>query len=122
MAYPINVLPNFEHNLESIRCFFHQNYNQAHRYERLLEKLFDVIIPNIQSYPLIGMDFLKQPPDTLEAYRKIEGFYKKLPTDTSIRKYNDQEYVILYLFMNDVIHLLAIKHQKQSVFDLRNLF
>jgi hypothetical protein len=113
----VNVIitANFEHNLESIRCYYHQNQpsQQQEKYEKLLDKLFDKIIPNLQLHPSIGFDFLAQTVNTIEEQRQMTIIKTKLPKDTSIRQYNDKNYIILYALTqtskNQEIALLSIK-------------
>ena len=117
----IVITANFEHNLESIRCYFHQH----HQYEKLIDTLFDKIIPNLQSHPAMGFDFLAQTVNTIEEQRQVEIIKTKLPKNTSIRQYNDKDYIVLYALtntpLNKEISLLSIKDQQQMGFDLQGL-
>ncbi len=119
-AINIHITANFEHNLASIRCYLHQHY-QADQYESLLDTLFDTIIPNLQSHPMIGCDFLAQTATSIEALKQVERIKARLPEGTSIRQYNDQDYLLLYSLHTTEIALLAIKHQQQMLFDLRGV-
>lgn len=118
----IKVTGNFDHNLETIRCYFHQ-YHQIEKYERLLDTLLDKIIPNLQSHPMIGFDLLTQTVNTVEEQRQVSIIKTKLPKNTSIRQYNDKDYIVLYALtitaQSKEISLLSIKHQQQMGFDLR---
>jgi len=93
----------------------------SNKFEKLLNTLFDTIIPNLQAYPEIGADFLVQKVSSLEELRMIEMITHKLPSDSSIRAYNDRDYKLLYLLKNSKITLLAIKQHKQLYFDLREI-
>jgi len=120
----IKVTGNFDHNLESIRCYFHQHH-QTEKYEKLLDTLFDKIIPNLQSHPMIGFDFLAQSVNTVEELRQVSIIKAKLAKNTSIRQYNDKDHIVLYALTttaksNDV-SLLSIKHQQQMTFDLSGI-
>lgn len=131
----VNVIisTNFEHNLESIRCYFHQQY-QLEKFELLLDTLFDKIIPNLQLHPLIGFNFLSQTVNTVEELRQNDIIKAKLPHNTSVRQYNDKDYLVLYSLTStksntgknnadkdNSIALLSIKHQQQLYFDLQAL-
>ncbi len=122
MAQAINVqiTANFEHNLESIRCYLHQHH-QTDQYENLLDTLFDTIIPNLQSHPKIGFDFLAQTVNSIEELKQVERIKARLPEGTYIRQYNDQDYRLLYSFHTTEIALLSIKHQQQMIYDLRGV-
>ncbi len=116
-AINIQITANFEHNLESIRCYLHQQH-QLEKYDELLDILFDTIIPNLQSHPMIGFDFLVQTVESIEELRQVENIKSILPRGTSIRQYNDQNYLLLYSFQSPEITLLGIKHQQQKLYDL----
>lgn len=116
----IKVTSNFEHNLESIHCYF--QHHQVEKYEKLLDTLFDKIIPNLQSHPMIGFDFLAQTVNTVEEQRQVNIIKAKLAKNTSIRQYNDKDHIVLYTLTTTAkrkdVSLLSIKHQQQMAFDL----
>ena len=120
----VNITANFEHNLESIRCYFHQHHQQ-NKYEELIDTLLDKIIPNLKSHPAIGFDFLAQKVNTVEEQRQVKIIKTKLDKKTSIRQYNDKEHIVLYALSitakNKEIFLLSIKHQQQLIFEFRGL-
>ncbi len=112
------VTANFEDNLESIRCYFHQ-HQQASSFDILLDKVFDTIIPNLQTHPMIGLDFLAQTVSSLEESRQVDIIRQRLPQGTSVRQYNDKDFIVLYALQGNQVFLLSIKHQQQMLFDLR---
>ena len=120
----IKVTGNFDQNLETIRCYFYQQH-QTDKYERLLDTILEKIIPNLQSHPMIGFDFLAQTVNTVEEQRQVSIIKTKLPKNTSIRQYNNKNYIVLYALAitakSKEISLLSIKHQQQMGFDLRGL-
>ncbi len=120
MAKKVNlsITANFEKNLQSIRCFYHE-LNHPEHYASLLDRLYDIIIPNLQKHPLIGFDFLAQNVNSIEEQQQVENIKKQLQLNTSIRQYNSEEYILLYSLKDSDLVLLAIKHQRQLYFDLR---
>ncbi len=122
MAQAIDVLitANFEYNLESIRCYLHQHHQEG-QYEKLLDTLFDTIIPTLQSHPMIGFDFFVQTVNSIEELRQVERIKAHLPENTSIRQYNDQNYLLLYSLQPTEISLISIKNQRQMIYDLRGV-
>ena len=117
-AANVRITKNFEHNLESIRCYLHQQH-QSEKYNELLDTLFDTIIPNLQSHPMIGFDFIKQTANSIEELRQVEKIKLSLPKDTSVRQYNDKNYLLLYSLQATEIALLSIKHKQHLNYDLR---
>lgn len=114
------ITSNFEHNLESIRCYFHQ-HNHPEKFDHLLDTLFETIIPNLQSHPMIGFNFLAQKVNSLEELKLTEKIKSPLPDNSSIRQYNDRNYLVLYSLQSTEIILLSIKHRQQMTYDLRGI-
>ncbi len=117
----IKITVNFERNLESIRCYLHEQSTE-HGFETLLDQIFEVIIPNLERFPLLGTDFLAKSPTSVEATRLYEQVIALLPEGSSLRQYFTGDYVVLYLHHNGETLLLAIKHQRQLSFDLKRFY
>lgn len=116
---------NFASNLESIEAFWLDN-DFAQGYERLLDALSDVVVPNLQRHPRMGRRFLKRAVESVEAKRLLERIGLRLSAlrpDAEVREYVMDEYLVLYLVSDGdpgdggVVQLLAIKHHKQLGFD-----
>ncbi|MBT2336417.1 type II toxin-antitoxin system RelE/ParE family toxin [Variovorax paradoxus] len=115
---------NFASNLESIEAFWTEN-DFAQGYERLLDTLTDVVVPNLQRHPRMGRRFLSRAVESVEAKRLLErigGRLSALGPDAQVREYVMDEYLVLYLVTGggtaepSVVQLLAIKHHKQLGF------
>ncbi len=117
----IRITANFERNLESIRCYF-QERTREERFEALLDQIFQVIIPNLERYPLMGTDFLTKSPVSVEALKLYEQVMALLPEGASLRQLFAGDYVVLYLLLDGEILLLSIKHQRQLSFDLKRFY
>ncbi len=92
------------------------------RFEALLDQLFHVIIPNLESHPFMGGSFFVKPPGSVEATALYEQVMVLLPKGASLRQYFAGDYVVLYLIHDGEILLLSIKHQRQLSFDLRRFY
>lgn len=117
---------NFELNLESIEAFWMEN-EFALGYERLLDALTDVVIPNLQRHPRMGRQFMSRSAESVEAKRLVERISLRLSAfgpAAQVREYVMDEYLVLYLVSDgasgepSMVQLLAIKHQKQFGFEM----
>jgi len=115
----IHLIPtkNFEHNLDGIELFLAE-LSDTPSFQHLLDKLFDEVLPNLEAFPTIGLDFFARIPASIEGshlYTKI----KPIAGNRSIREYIFDDYLLLYSLDRENLHLLAIKHHKQLSFDFR---
>ncbi|WP_018907148.1 type II toxin-antitoxin system RelE/ParE family toxin [Variovorax paradoxus] len=117
---------NFASNLESIEAFWLDN-DFAQGYERLLDALTDVVVPNLQRHPRMGRHFLKRAVESVEAKRLLERIGLQLSAlgpSAEVREYVMDEYLVLYLVAGGdpgdagIVQLLAIKHHRQLGFDV----
>ena len=110
---------NFADNLDEIERFLHER-DVPHAFHALLQRLFDTIIPNLQRFPEIGLDFLARRPGSAEGIARLEALRKRRGTSVEIREYITGDYLLLYAVRDDGIYLLSIKHHLQLSFDLKD--
>lgn len=110
---------NFADNLDEIGRFLHER-DVPHAFHALLQRLFDMIIPNLQRFPEMGLDFLARRPGSAEGLARLEALRKRLGTGVEIREYISGDYLLLYAVRDDGIFLLSIKHHLQLSFDLKD--
>ena len=119
----VKFTANFESNLAEIEAYWSLNqFPQG--YDRLLDELGASVIPSIERFPGMGRPFVQRQPDTVEAVTKLEKLNKrlaKLDRTGEFREYVMDDYLILYLTLEIVVYLLAIKHHKQLSFDFERL-
>ena len=119
----VKFTTNFESNLAEIEAYWSLNqFPQG--YDRLLDELGASVIPSIERFPGIGRPFVQRQPDTVEAVTRLEKLNKrlaKLDRTGEFREYVMDDYLILYLTLEIVVYLLAIKHHKQLSFDFERL-
>jgi plasmid stabilization system protein ParE len=84
-------------------------------YERLLDDIDGVIVPNLERFPLIGKPYLETTQQSTEALMAVA----KLPRDAghSLRKYVHDDYILLYVLGGETLHLVSIRHHKESTFN-----
>jgi len=115
----IHLIPtkNFECNLDGIELFL-AGLSDSSSFDKLLDKLFGEVLPNLEAFPSIGLSFFARTPASIEGshlYTKI----KPVVGISSIREYIFDDYLLLYSLDRENLHLLAIKHHKQLSFDLK---
>ncbi|MDX8128490.1 type II toxin-antitoxin system RelE/ParE family toxin [Methylomonas sp. OY6] len=112
----VRFTDNFLANLQDIDVYWQAN-NLPQAYDRLLERLSDPVIPNLERYPEMGWLFARHNPDSVEALTAIWRIADRYP---AVREYVLEDYLLLYL-PTDAVYLLAIKHQ-QLGYDLAGLW
>lgn len=112
----IRVSANFGHNLEAIEAFFEEN-EAPQVFETLLDLVFDRLIPNLESHPRLGRDFLAHAPGSEEG-KRLHSRVVKLLQGAELREYLLDDYLVLYALTGADVILLSIKHHRQLSFDL----
>jgi len=107
---------SFANNLDSIRLFLEPEGRLAFR--RLLDRLFDDIVPMLCRHPASGRRFLSHPVRSLEAQALATRLAGILARGDDLREFVVDDYLLLYLLRGDRIIFLAIKHHRQLSFDL----
>lgn len=116
----IKLTANFERNLEEIEAFlFEAGAVQA--YDALLNELLDTALSNLERFPDMGRAFLEHTVKSVEVTAALGQLHAKLQGG-ELREYLFGDYLVLYLRLNGVIHLLSIKHHRQLSFDFEHLW
>ena len=115
----VRLTANFERNLESIKTFLEER-DATTAFSELLADLFDRIIPNLERFPDIGIDFLARVPQSREGQAHIERLKARLGEQVRLRECIAGDYLILYAVRGGNLYLLAIKHHLQLSFDLKS--
>ena len=110
---------NFADNLDEIERFLRER-DAPQAFNALLQRLFETIIPNLQRFPEMGLDFLARVPASAEGLARLEALKKRLGTGVEIREHITGDYLLLYAVRGDGIYLLSIKHHLQLSFDLKD--
>ena len=116
----VKFTANFEANLASIEAFLTEG-EFAQGYDRLLDELGDIVVPNLERFPAMGRPFLTRATQSIEALTIVDRLRAKLAglaADAELREYVMQDYVILYALVGNSAYMLSIKHQRQLSFDL----
>jgi len=122
--YTVKLTANFERNLDEIESFL-EEFDAPGSFDTLLDDLTDVVIPNLIHFPKIGRSFLERPAGSLEttnSLRNLEKKFRSILRHADLREYVMTDYILLYTQLEDTIHLLSIRHQRQLSFDFTALW
>jgi len=114
----VKFTANFQRNLDSIEAFLTENDAQQ-AFGELLGRLFDTVIPNLESFPEIGIDFLARVSQSKQGLLKLDSLKARLGESVVLRELIIDDYLILYALRGSDLYLLAIKHHLQLSFDLK---
>lgn len=111
---------NFSESLDAIRIFLGAEGRE--RFERLLDRLFEDLVPTLCRIPQSGRAFLAHPIRSVEARAAIRRLKGLLRPGDDFREFILDEYLLLYLVRDAQIIFLAIKHHHQLSFDLHQFW
>jgi len=116
----VKLTTNFERNLADIELFL-SKAGADPAYDALLDELLDTVIPNLERFPGMGRPFLSRTVGSVESANALAALRTKLAkmiaTESGLREYVMDHYLVLYAQINGTIHLLSIKHHRQLSFD-----
>ena len=118
MPWRVRITANFQGNLDSIREFLVEPEVDA-GFARLITRLFEDVVQNLERFPRMGRNFLARDPLSDEGKAKLQALKMKCGMNTEIREYISDDYQLLYAVRGSVVFLLAIRHHRQLSFDLR---
>lgn len=111
----VKLTANFEADLLAIESFW-SVAGAPQRYEQLLDELLDTVIPNLEVHPQLGRPFLERAAHSVEAQAMMGRLSARIGRG-ELREYLAGDYLLLYVFIGNAVHLLAIRHQRQLSFD-----
>jgi hypothetical protein len=114
----VRIAKNFDNNLADIQRFLEEQ-KIPREFQSLLEQLFGTVIPNLERFPDMGVDFLARLPQSTEGMMRLGALKQRLGKNTSLREYISGDYLVLYAVRGENIYLLSIKHHRQLSFDLK---
>lgn len=111
----VYITENFESNLESIRSYLAENQN-SRAFHKLIQKISDVIITNLESFPEMGVDLLAKHPRSVAAQLQLESVMKYIDS-MDLREYIFDDFILLYASDRNHVYLLAIREHRQLSYD-----
>ena len=107
---------NFARNLDTIASFLSVEGRAA--FQRLLDRLFEDICPQLARFPKSGRLFLEHQVGSTEAQALFVTLQEKLRAGDELREFVVDAFLVLYLIRGNRIYFLAIKHHRQLSYDL----
>lgn len=111
---------NFSANLTAIETFL--GLEGASAFTRLLDRLFDDIIPTLCRFPESGRALLSHPVRSAEARTLVRKLQARLRDAKALREFIVEDYLVLYLIRRERVLFLCIKHHRQLSFDFRKFW
>jgi len=122
--HAVKLTRNFERNLDDIERFLEES-EATSTFDLLLDELADTVIPNLESFPKMGRQFLDRPALSIEATSRVEKLRTQLDglgSSSDIREYVLSHYLVLYAVRETTVYLLSIRHHRQLSFDFEDLW
>ncbi len=107
---------NFVENLDAIQTFLGEERHAV--FHRLLDRLFDDLVPTLCRFPLSGRAFVAHSIGSVEARTAVRSLKRFLQPGDDLREFILDEYLLLYLVRGTQVIFLSIKHHSQLSFDL----
>ena len=86
--------------------------------ERFAEAALVTLPDRLERHPRSGRNYLARNPGTPRLLEMVERVRTMLGTDIELREILLDDYLVLYAIQNQTVHLLTLRHHRQSGFDL----
>jgi plasmid stabilization system protein ParE len=115
----VEVTDHFLARLDTIERFLDEA-NASVAFDRLLEDLRAIVLPNLARFPQMGRRFLDLVPRSAEALASL----RLLPSSSvdSLREYLHSDYLILYTQIDATVYLLSIRHHGELAYDFERIW
>jgi plasmid stabilization system protein ParE len=112
----VSVTRSFADKLDDIERFLEEQDAQA-AFDRLMETLFESVVPNLERFPEMGRDFLARQPRSIEGLDRLARLIERLGAGVTVREYITGDYLVLYAVRGEDLFLLSIRHHAQLSYD-----
>lgn len=109
----VELAASFIERLESIESFLTEA-EAPQAYDKLLDGLHHIVIPNLRRFPQMGRPYLDHPPHSVEAMAQLADL--PLRAIDELREYLHGDYLLLYTLTETTVYLLSIRHHRQLSF------
>ncbi len=94
-------------------------------FDVLLDELNATILANLERFPELGRLLVNRRAYSVDVnvgQDRLNLQHNRLGKNVALRKYACTDYLLLYAQVDEVIHLLSIRHHRQPSFDFRALW
>jgi len=84
--------------------------------QQLLDEAYDVLPQRLAQLPHIGRAFVAQHPEAADVRSVWAAVCELLGQDIELREYVFGDYLVLYAIQGNTLHLLTLRHHRQSGF------
>lgn len=112
------VAASFERNLEAMRLFLQQDMAPPGVYDDVLNAIVGRLFPLLENHPRAGRDWLLNQPPTESGQLLQQRVLAALKGRRELREFMLDQLLVLYAIDGNVVTLLAVRHHRQSGFDL----
>jgi plasmid stabilization system protein ParE len=120
-VFRVELTASFVERLEAVERFLLEA-DADFAFDRLLDELRSIVVPNLQRFPYMGRRYLDNPPQSAEALNQLAALSPGAAD--SLREYLHGDYLVLYSVMqaDARVYLLSIRHHRQLSFDFGRLW
>lgn len=114
----VGFSPNFERNFDAIRDFLAEQ-DASTAFTSLVESVALRLVPMLEAHPRMGRDWMLRAPLSGKGRALRARIEAKLGKARELREFVLDDYLALYSIDGAVLTLLAIRHHRQLMFDVR---
>jgi hypothetical protein len=111
----VRLTLNFDRNLDQIEKFLGTD---TRAFTEVLDWLFGVLIPELERFPKLGVDFIARRTKSVKARSVRRHVLSLMTRGDELRELISGKYLVLYLYRQATVYLLSIRHHRQLSFDL----
>lgn len=119
--FRVELAASFLERLDALEAFLVEA-DAGFAFDRLVEELRTMVVPNLARFPRIGRRYLDNAPRSVEALTLLA----LLPDGSAdaLREYLHGDYLMLYVVAEDkaLVQLLTIRHHRELSFDFARLW
>ncbi len=110
----------FEHALDRALAYLWKNDANAAA-QALVDSVLTRLPQRLSRFPRMGRDYLGRNPETPEVLAALEQVRILLGADIELREVILDDYLALYAIHGETVHLLTLRHHRQSGFDFSGM-
>jgi len=114
------VQPGYERALDAALDVLIEN-GAFQAAERLVDRTLSFLPELLAQFPRAGRNFGIRQPDSPNVTDMMKRVRALMGTDIELREFILDDYLVLYAIQGETVHLLTLRHHRQSGFNPRDL-